>query len=84
MCHGCDVIRRADTIEMQPGWFSIRGLHFNLGQWPDAAPMLAGTLVTIIGLMPVGFPFLNIDPGTCLLTSDFRIGDDPLPEMLGA
>jgi multidrug efflux pump subunit AcrB len=41
------------VVKMEEGWDRVRGASY---AWSHtAAPMLAGTLVTIIGLMPVGF-----------------------------
>src|SRR5260370_17035069 len=40
-------------VRMEEGWARIRAAGY---AWSHtAAPMLAGTLVTIIGLMPIGF-----------------------------
>src|SRR5712675_2159271 len=41
------------VVKMEEGWDRIKAAGY---AWSHtAAPMLAGTLVTIIGLMPVGF-----------------------------
>src|SRR5206468_1868606 len=41
------------VVKMEEGWDRIRAAGY---AWSHtAAPMLAGTLVTVIGLMPVGF-----------------------------
>src|SRR5207247_2993994 len=41
------------VVRMEDGWDRIKAASY---AWSHtAAPMLAGTLVTIIGLMPIGF-----------------------------
>src|SRR5438046_5788258 len=41
------------VVKMEEGWSRIKAAGY---AWSHtAAPMLAGTLVTVIGLMPVGF-----------------------------
>jgi multidrug efflux pump subunit AcrB len=41
------------VVKMEEGWDRVKAGAY---AWSHtAAPMLAGTLVTIIGLMPVGF-----------------------------
>jgi multidrug efflux pump subunit AcrB len=41
------------VVKMEEGWDRIKAASYAWGH--TAAPMLAGTLVTIIGLMPIGF-----------------------------
>ena len=41
------------VVKMEEGWDRIKAASYSWSH--TAAPMLAGTLVTIIGLMPVGF-----------------------------
>jgi multidrug efflux pump subunit AcrB len=41
------------VVKLEEGWDRIKAASYAWSQ--TAAPMLAGTLVTIIGLMPVGF-----------------------------
>src|SRR5204863_2663170 len=41
------------VVKMEEGWSRMEAAGYACGH--SAAPMLAGTLVTVIGLMPVGF-----------------------------
>lgn len=41
------------VVKMEEGWDRIKAATYAWGH--TAAPMLAGSLVTIIGLMPIGF-----------------------------
>lgn len=41
------------VVKMEEGWDRVRAATYAWGH--TAAPMLAGTLVTVIGLMPIGF-----------------------------
>src|SRR5207245_9482165 len=45
------------VVKMEEGWSRIKGAGYAWSR--TAAPMLAGTLVTAIGIMPVGFARSN-------------------------